>query len=94
MRLERDYDAVIRIAEGEIVTHELNWLGWLGHDTIQAAFIEATGLTVTPLGNSITTQSFRIENAVAGERYEMVATITTAGGDTLKASLLVIGERP
>jgi len=60
-----------------------DWSDWLGSDTISSSTVTApTGLTVDSESNTTTTATVWLSGGTAGEDYDVVNRIITAGGRT------------
>jgi hypothetical protein len=99
LRAPGDYDVFIDdFAEGESRVYGINWLNWLAGASLVGSTIEVetagANLVATPTQDTLTVQRFRLSGGTAGERYSLVATVTTSTGDTLKASVLVVCRLP
>jgi hypothetical protein len=76
--------------DDETLDYQINWGNVLGADTIATSnWVVDTGLTSVSTSNTTTTATLWVSGGVAGARYNVENTITTAGGRTHQRTLRI-----
>lgn len=64
-----------------VLDYTVDWSAWLGADTIDDLTVTAPdGITVDSSTNTTTTATAWLSGGTAGESYDVVFQVTTAGG--------------
>jgi carbohydrate-binding DOMON domain-containing protein len=72
--------------ETETLDYSVNWVTWLGTDTISSVTNTVTGLSISNASNTTTTATFRLSGSISGWLEHR---ITTAGGRTKELLILL-----
>jgi hypothetical protein len=66
-----------------VLNFTIDWSAWLGADTIATSnFVAGSGITKDSQSNNTTSATVKLSGGTDGSDYDVVNTITTAGGLT------------
>lgn len=74
----------------EVLDYQFNWATWLGTDTISTSTVTVEpGITKDSDSNTTTAATVWLSGGTAGANYTITNEITTAGGRTKEATILI-----
>jgi hypothetical protein len=76
-----------------VLDYQIDWSAWLATDTItSSAWTMPAGITKASDTKTTTTTTIWLSGGTAGQQYQIVNTIVTAGGRTEERTLTIVVE--